>query len=61
MLFEKRGRNPGQIVGRTPWFGSVHVTGAADLIGTVRDVRLEAAGPNSHYASLIESLEDAPL
>ena len=61
VLFEKRGRNPGQIVGRTPWFGSVHLAGPAELIGMVRDVRLEAAGPNSHYASLIESLEDAPL
>ena len=61
VLFEKAGRNPGQIIGRTPWFGSIHAAGAADLIGTVRQVRLEAAGPNSHYGSLSESSEDPPL
>ena len=61
VLFEKAGRNAGQIIGRTPWFGSVYVPAPADLIGAVRDVRLEAAGPNSHYGTLIDSQEGAPL
>ena len=53
VLFEKTGRNPGQVVGRTPWFGSVHAEGSADLIGTIRDVRLQSAGSNSHGGSLV--------
>ena len=57
VLFEKAGRNPGQFIGRTPWSGSVYVAGSADLVGTVRDVRLDAAGPNSHAGTLIGAPE----
>ena len=55
VLFEKAGRNAGQIIGRTPWFGSVYVEGPVDLVGHIRDVRLDAAGPNSHAGSLVAS------
>ena len=55
VLFEKTGRNPGQIIGRTPWFGAVHAVGPADLIGSVHAVRLEAAGPNSHAGTLVDA------
>ena len=61
VLFEKPGRNPGQIIGRTPWFGSVHVAGSEALIGKVADVRLDAAGPNSHRGSLVGAMEGAGL
>ncbi|WP_170216511.1 tRNA (N6-isopentenyl adenosine(37)-C2)-methylthiotransferase MiaB [Allostella humosa] len=47
VLFEKRGRHPGQLVGRTPWLQSVHVDGAERLIGCELAVDIEAAGTNS--------------
>jgi tRNA-2-methylthio-N6-dimethylallyladenosine synthase len=47
VLFEKPGRNPGQIVGRTPYLQPVHVKAPATLIGTVRAVRLETLTANS--------------
>ena len=53
VLFEKSGRNPGQIVGRTPYLQPVHVEAPAALIGTVRAVRLEALTANSLKGGLI--------
>ena len=46
VLIERRGRLPGQMIGRSPWLQSVHIdTDAAP--GTMLDVTLVAAGPNS--------------
>jgi len=46
ILLERKGKHDGQMVGRSPWLQSVHVeTGAAP--GTIIDVTLVAAGPNS--------------
>jgi tRNA-2-methylthio-N6-dimethylallyladenosine synthase len=53
VLFEKSGRNPGQIVGRTPYLQPVHVEAPAALIGTVRAVRLEALTANSLKGGLL--------
>src|SRR6185312_15381437 len=47
VLFEKLGRNPGQIVGRTPHLQPVHVEAPAALIGKVRPVRIDALFGNS--------------
>ena len=47
VLFEKPGRKKGQAVGRSPYLQPVHVEGALDLIGEIRDVRIDAVGPNS--------------
>jgi tRNA-2-methylthio-N6-dimethylallyladenosine synthase len=47
VLFEKPGRRPGQAVGRTPYLQPVHVDGAADLIGTIADVRICSVLTNS--------------
>jgi tRNA-2-methylthio-N6-dimethylallyladenosine synthase len=47
VLFEKLGRKPWQAVGRSQYLQPVHVDHAADLIGQIRDVRIEAALPNS--------------
>ncbi len=65
VLFEKPGRHPGQITGRTPGFGGVYVDGPLSLIGTVCPVKLGAAGTNSHSGVILEmedlALEDSPL
>ncbi len=53
VLFEKPGRHPGQIVGRTPHLQSVHVVGPESLIGTIQSVLIEQQGPNSLRGRLI--------
>jgi len=52
VLFEKPGRKPGQAIGRSPYLQPVHVAGAAHLIGTIRDVAIEAVQPNSLKGAL---------
>jgi tRNA-2-methylthio-N6-dimethylallyladenosine synthase len=53
VLFEKPGRKVGQAVGRSPYLQPVHVEGAANLIGQIRDVRIEAVLPNSLKGALV--------
>jgi tRNA-2-methylthio-N6-dimethylallyladenosine synthase len=53
VLFEKPGRNVGQIVGRTPYLQPVHVQAPSSLIGTVRSVRIEALTANSLKGRLV--------
>jgi tRNA-2-methylthio-N6-dimethylallyladenosine synthase len=45
VLLERKGRHPGQLIGKSPWLQSVVVEGGA--IGELVDVRIAAAGPNS--------------
>jgi tRNA-2-methylthio-N6-dimethylallyladenosine synthase len=47
VLFEKHGSKAGQAVGRSPWLQPVHVENGADLIGTIRTVRIADVLPNS--------------
>ena len=46
VLIERRGKRPGQMIGRSPWLQSVHVDTDAEP-GDLVDVTLVAAGPNS--------------
>ncbi len=55
VLFERAGRHPGQLVGRSPWLQAVHVDGPEGLIGSVADVRIESARPGSLGGRLVES------
>ncbi len=53
VLLEKKGRETGQLVGRSPYLQPVHVSGNIDNIGKVVDVTIESVGTNSlsgHYA-----------
>ena len=52
ILVERKGRHPGQMIGRSPWLQSVHVEAAAEP-GTMLDVTLTAAGPNSMTGAVI--------
>jgi tRNA-2-methylthio-N6-dimethylallyladenosine synthase len=46
VLLERKGKRPGQLIGKSPWLQSMHLeTGAA--IGDVIDVQILSAGPNS--------------
>ena len=47
VLFERPGRKPGQLVGRSPYLQPVHAAGSPDLIGAIATVEINAAGPNS--------------
>jgi tRNA-2-methylthio-N6-dimethylallyladenosine synthase len=53
VLLEKPGRDPGQLVGRSPYLQSVHLQAGKDLIGTIVDTHITGVGTNSlsgHYA-----------
>ena len=46
VLFERRGRHPGQVAGRTPYMQWLHVEGDEALIGTVAEATVTDASPN---------------
>ncbi|MEZ5911578.1 MAG: tRNA (N6-isopentenyl adenosine(37)-C2)-methylthiotransferase MiaB [Paracoccaceae bacterium] len=52
VLFEKEGRMPGQMVGKSDYLHAVHVS-AAVARGTLAPVRIEASGPNSLSGRLV--------
>jgi tRNA-2-methylthio-N6-dimethylallyladenosine synthase len=47
VLFERTGRHPGQIVGRSPYLQAVHANADMALIGRVVEVAIEAVRANS--------------
>jgi tRNA-2-methylthio-N6-dimethylallyladenosine synthase len=55
VLFEKPGRLPGQIVGKSPHMQAVHVQAGAELIGQIRAVRLVATGSHSLFGDLADA------
>ena len=63
VLFEKPGRHPGQIVGRSPWLSPVQIDADQSLIGSIARVRLTGTGTNSFYGELETDVaeEDSPV
>ena len=55
ILIERRGRHPGQMIGRSPWLQSVHVETDA-MPGDIVPVKLVAAGPNSMAGALVSKI-----
>jgi len=53
VLFEKPGRRPGQLVGRSPYLQAVHAHLPEHRIGDIVPVRIEAAQPNSLAGALV--------
>jgi tRNA-2-methylthio-N6-dimethylallyladenosine synthase len=47
VLFERRGRQEGQLIGRSPYLQSVHAEAAPGLMGRIIPVEIAKAGPNS--------------
>ncbi len=47
VLFERPGRHPGQLVGRSPFMQGVHAQAPARCEGAVLPVRITGVGPNS--------------
>ncbi len=59
VLFEKPGRLPGQLVGRSPYLQPVQVMAPPDRIGEVAAVTITATGTNSLFGSLERRFEPA--
>ncbi len=58
VLVERKGKYPGQWLGKSPWLQSVHFTGtegAEPAIGDIVTVELADAGPNSISARLLQT------
>jgi tRNA-2-methylthio-N6-dimethylallyladenosine synthase len=55
VLLERRGRRPGQLVGRSPYMQAVHVEVDPSFFGHVLQVEIHAAGPNS-LAGRVQSI-----
>jgi tRNA-2-methylthio-N6-dimethylallyladenosine synthase len=47
VLFEGKGRKPGQVTGRSPYLQPVYVEGPEALVGQIAPVDIQAASPNS--------------
>ena len=58
VLVERRGKHPGQWLGKSPWLQSVHFTGDS-AIGEIVTVELAEAGPNSLHAKLLPPVNAA--
>jgi tRNA-2-methylthio-N6-dimethylallyladenosine synthase len=47
VLFDRSGRKPGQLIGRSPYLQSVHAEADSSAFGRVLPVEIRSAGPNS--------------
>ena len=53
VLFERKGRHPGQILGRSPYLQAVHTDGPDRLIGQIVPVRITSSAMNSMTGDLV--------
>jgi tRNA-2-methylthio-N6-dimethylallyladenosine synthase len=55
VLFEKPGRKPGQMVGRSPYLSPVQVIGPSSLVGRIEPVRITGTKTNSLDGVLVDA------
>jgi len=60
VLFEKPGRHPGQVIGRSPYLQAVHCDGELALIGSIEVVPIAGAAHNSLTGRRAAAVADAP-
>ncbi len=53
VLFEKPGRKPGQVAGRSPWMQAVIVEAPATMIGRIADCRIVEVGAHSLHGEAL--------
>ncbi|WP_319533275.1 tRNA (N6-isopentenyl adenosine(37)-C2)-methylthiotransferase MiaB [uncultured Cohaesibacter sp.] len=53
VLLERKGREPGQLVGKSPWLQAVQVDAPEELIGEIVTVTIDTVGTNSLFGSMI--------
>jgi len=58
LLLERKGKHEGQLIGKSPWLQSVHVTAPGLVIGDMVDVEITSAGPNS-LGAILRQLQEA--
>jgi tRNA-2-methylthio-N6-dimethylallyladenosine synthase len=56
VLLEKAGRHEGQLVGRSPYLQSVHVSASADHLGKIVPAVITGASANSLSGTLVEAI-----
>ena len=56
VLFERQGRRPGQLVGRSPYLQPVHAMADSSLLGRIVEVAIADARPNS-LSGVLKSAE----
>ena len=52
ILFEKEGRKPGQLVGRSPYLQAVHAMAEPSLIGEIAPVTITGIGTNTLFGAM---------
>ena len=55
VIFDKPGRHPGQLIGRSPYMQAVHAEAAAERIGLMSQVEIVDIRPNSLRGRLVEA------
>ncbi|MEY4270258.1 MAG: hypothetical protein RLZZ58_1474, partial [Pseudomonadota bacterium] len=58
LLLERTGKLPGQLIGKSPWLQSVHVTAPGLAIGDMVDVHIASAGPNSLGGTTLPTMKE---
>ncbi|MDX1710897.1 MAG: tRNA (N6-isopentenyl adenosine(37)-C2)-methylthiotransferase MiaB, partial [Rhodovibrionaceae bacterium] len=58
VLMERRGKKPGQIIGRSPYMQAVHVEAPPRLIGEIVEVGIAEAHPNSLAGEVATGMRD---
>ena len=53
VLLERKGREVGQLVGKSPWLQAVQVDAPEELIGEIVTVKIDTVGSNSLFGSMI--------
>jgi tRNA-2-methylthio-N6-dimethylallyladenosine synthase len=61
VLFERPGRHPGQLVGRSPYLQPVQAVAPATLIGRIAAVTITEIGSNSLFGMLAEQAPRAAI
>jgi tRNA-2-methylthio-N6-dimethylallyladenosine synthase len=57
VLFDRRGRRPGQIAGKSPYLQSVHLLAPETLLGQIAPVTITAAASRSLTGALAQPAE----
>ena len=53
VLFEKKGREDGQLIGKSEYLHAIYADAPEDALGDIRDVYVAEAGPNSLAGRLV--------
>ena len=61
VLLEKKGRNAGQLVGKSPWLQPVQLDAPEHMIGSIQAVEIVEIGSNSLFGRLIAGQDETAL